>query len=335
LTPKSLIDISVLLSTGRLIGTEDWVDLLLSQKEKLASRVSSNERRVLIVSGSNGLFGVSARTISQETGVEAINLSSHAGLGGDYILGRAKKFIREGDIILLPLEYGFYSSLGISDDFKKYDVLGRFLISYDRSSLHKISAVSLLNFALENAFPIRGKKARKTKKEYTSYFRGQLSKRDILERLKRQSVNGRCYSGLTFNEYGDETCNIGKEDAPVNPTVIGTAMPPSIEDIDPGGYIERFVKFSKERKAKIIPLYPVSTYTNDYQNLAFKKSAQKIKKFWEDQGIEFQDSLIDSLLAPDLMYDTNYHPRDTGRQQRTKSIISLIKKQLRVVEKEP
>ena len=64
-------------------------------------------------------------------------------------------------------------------------------------------------------------------------------------------------------------------------------------------------------------------------------SAQKIKNFWEDQGIEFQDSLTDSLLPPSLMYNTNYHPKDLGRQKRTKIIIALIRKQLKVIEAQP
>jgi hypothetical protein len=320
---KTLLDIKILMSTGRIVSTEDWVDLMLSQKEKIASNTQQNDNRILILSGSNGLFGISAKTISQETGIKTINLCSHAGLGGDYILSRAEKLIRKGDIILLPMEYEFYLSSGISSDFKKYDTLSRFMISYDKISLKKVSIVSLLNFVFSNAFSGKGKK------EYISYFHGHLYRKDILERLKQQSITDGCYSGLTFNEYGDETCNIGKKNIPVDPAVMRTAIVPSMTDIDPGGYIERFVQFTKAKGAIIVPLYPVSTYTNDYKDLAFQESAQTVKKFWEDRGIDFQDSLMDSLLPPSLMYNTYYHPTDIGRQKRTKSIIVLIKKQLR------
>jgi len=315
---KTLLDINIVLSTGRMVSTQDWVDLILSQKEKMAVNSPLDPERILIVSASNSLFGLSAKTISQKTGLRTINLSSHGGLGGAYILSRAAKLIRKGDIILLPLEYDFYSSSGISDDFKKNDLLARFMISYDRNSLKEISIASILNFVFSNTFSGNGKK------EYMSYFRGHLDKKDILERLQQQHVNGGCYSGYTLNEYGDETCNMGYADAPVNPSVIKTAMPRSMPKIDPSGYIQRFVQLATNKGAKIIPLYPVSTYTDDYQDLAFEKSAQKIKKYWQDLGIEFQDSLTDSLLPPNLMFDTNYHSKDIGREKRTKIIINVI-----------
>lgn len=287
------------------------------------------------MAGSNALFGISAQTISQKTGIHSINLGLHAGLGGEYILRRAEKIIKKGDIILLPLEYPFYSSYGISDDFKKTYMLNNFMVSYDKTSLRDVSVISLLYFTLNNAFLI----AEIYRNEYATYFQGHLSKKEILERLRLQKIRGDCYSGLTLNSYGDETCNIGKEDVPVNPEVLETAIPLSISDIDPGNYIKRFVQFSKNKGAIIIPLFPVSTYTNDYKNLLLRakidNSANKIKKFWEDQGIEFQDSLNDSLLPPKLMYNSKYHPRDSGRQKRTKIILNLVGKWLKGIEVKP
>lgn len=323
---KTLVDIQVFLSTNRLIGTEDWINTILLKKEEMAFNIPLNEKRILIVSGSNALFGISAETISQETGIKTINLSSHGGLGGEYILNRAERLIRKGDIILLPLEYPFYSS-SISDDFKK-GTLGRFVISYDRNFLPRVSAISMLDFILNNAFSFE------YKKEYISYFQGKLSKAYIWNKLKQKSVNtdDNCYSGLTLNEYGDETCNIRTENVPVNPAVLVTAMPRSISDIDPDGYIERFVRSATEKGAKIVPLYPASTYTDDYKQIAFQESAQNIKKFWEDLGIEFQDSLMDSLLPPSMMYNTKYHPKDVGRKKRTTSIIKIIKNKLKSIE---
>jgi hypothetical protein len=328
---KTVLDINILLSTGRMVSTQDWVDLILSRKEKMAVNSPLDPQRILIVSASNSLFSLSAKTISQKTGLRTINLGSYGGLGGAYILNRAAKLIRKGDIILLPLEYEFYSSSDISDDFKKDSSLARFMISYDRNSLKEISTTSILNFVFSNAFSGNGKK------EYMSYFRGQLAKKDILERLQQQHLKGGCYSGYSLNEYGDETCNMGDADAPVNPEVIKDAtprMPRSMSKIDPGGYIQRFVQLATNKGAKIIPLYPVSTYTDDYQDLAFKKSAQKIKKYWEDLGIEFQDSLMDSLLPPNLMLNGNYHANDIGREKRTKIIINTIENYLKKSKQE-
>lgn len=321
LIARTILDISIFLATDRIIGTPDSTKLMLVQKAAIALIPSPNNQRILIISGSNGLLGISAATISQTTGIETINLSSHAGLGGEYILRWASSLIREGDVILLPLEYQFYSATGISDDFVNFDALGRFAISYDHQILQEISTTSKLKFALLNS--ISGKDW----KEYISYFGGHLSKTAIQEKLRQRGTQGHCYTSFTLNKYGDETCNIGKDALPIDSAVLTTAISPSMSDIDPSGYIKKFVQIAAQKGAKVIPLYPVSTYTEDYQNPAFQESAQNIKKFWEAQGLEFQDSLAEALLPPNLMYNTNYHPKDSGRSQRTKSIIELLKKQ--------
>jgi hypothetical protein len=321
LIARTILDISIFLATDRIIGTQDSIKLMLEQKAAMALKVSPKKERILIVSGSNGLFGISAATIAKTTGIETINLSSHAGLGGEYILRWVSNFLRDGDVVLLPLEYPFYSATGISDDFVNFDALGQFAISYDHPILQEISTTSKLKFALLNS--ISGKDW----KEYINYFDGHLSKTTIQEKLHQRGAQGHCYTSFTLNKYGDETCNIGKDSLPIDSAVLVTAISPSMSDIDPSGYIKKFVQIAAKKGAKVIPLYPVSTYTEDYQNPTFQESAQNIKKFWQAQGLEFQDSLTEALLPPSLMYNTNYHPKDAGRAKRTKSIIELLKKQ--------
>ena len=318
---KTLLDIHILLNTGRLVGTEDWIASGFSQREQTAEALSPGEKRVLIIAGSNGLFGLSAKTISEKTGITAINLSSHAGLGGDYILNRAQKILRKNDIVLLPLEYQFYTQSGLSSEFEKRDTLRRFLISYDRATLQKVSIPALLKFYLSNTVEWQNK-------EYIYYLSGHLTRADITKRLQEQRDNPtfNCFSGLTFNEYGDENCNNGRDNLPVNPLVLKTAMSPSNRKLDPGGYIDHFVRSALQKGVKIIPLYPVSTYTSDYEKPEFKLYAERIRSFWESKGVPFEDRLENSLLPASQMYNTYYHPRDNGRQKRTDSIINLIKK---------
>ncbi|PSB41880.1 hypothetical protein C7B77_27085 [Chamaesiphon polymorphus CCALA 037] len=324
---KSILDLSILLKTDRMIGTEDWLNSTILKKEQLAVKIQPNRQRILIVSGSNGLFGISAEKISQATGIETINLSSHAGLGGEYILNRAAKIIRKGDLILLPIEYSLYYSSGISDDFEdRASTLNSFMISYDRESLQQISSLALLRFLLRNAFQdIRTP-------EYQSYFRGRLSRQDISARLQQQKdrKDDNCYSGLTINNFGDETCNVGRDNIQINPKVLEPVLSSATntEQIDPKGYISKFVTATNRIGAKIIPLYPVSTHSKHSEAIAFKKCTQEIKNFWKERKIEFRDTLQDALLAPELMYNTPYHPKDTGRHQRTQKIIKLVERNL-------
>lgn len=319
---RILLDSIIILKTGRMVGTADWLDIMLKTKAKLVSQTEPTDKRILIVSGSNALLGISAKNITQATGVKTINLGSHAGLGGEYILNWAEKFIRKDDIILMPLEYDLYESAGMSDDFVRFDVLNRFLISYDKNSLQKISSLSLMKFSVANT--LSGKNWR----EYIKYLSGSLTKDNIRKKSRQYAAEGQCYTALSFNEYGDETCNNNKAAMPFNPGTLETAIHPSISDIDPGGHIKRFVKVVTSRGARIIPLYPVATYTDDYHKPTFLASAINIKNFWLSQNIDFTDSLENALLPPILMYDTKYHPTESGRAKRTESIIALLKNSL-------
>ncbi len=311
---KTLLDLNILLTTGRMVGTDDGVNLMFIKKEKRALQISPHQQKILIISGSNGSYGISAQTISQETGIEAVNLSTNAPLGGEYILKRAEKFINKGDIIILPLEYSFYHQKNSSTIFSTELYLGRFMFSYDQNSLKDISKKSILRFWVRNI-------SDPDPKGYLSYFMGDLSKEKILTKIEEQTNN--CYQ---FNSYGDILCNVGKENLPTKKEVLLTAMSPTNQELDPGGYIDRFVQFAKRKGATIIPLYPVSTLTKDYEKVDFKQFSEKIKKFWQNKEINFHDSLNDSLLPSRLMYNSSYHPNESGRKIRTKKVIEIIKK---------
>jgi hypothetical protein len=321
---KTLSDAYSIQSTGKIAGSdEDWIHSILLKKEAKSLAISNSKRRVLIVSGSNGLFGMSAKLIESSVKIPTVNLSTHAGLGGEYILTKVKPLLNENDVVILPLEYSFYSSQGIQNDFDNSVVLRKYLVSYDKSGLKKISFLSLTKFILSNSFefPI---------KEYmANTFRvlgiESLSKRFQAERIK---ISGNCYTSKTLNDYGDETCNENKQFTPLHPAIFQTAMAPSNSDIDPGRYIEDFIIFCKSKSITIIPLYPISTSTDDYSQLKYRQYASKIKDFWRSRGVKFKDSLDEAILPPQLMYNSLYHPIDAGRIKRTKYVIEILKSKI-------
>lgn len=321
---KNIFDVISLKKDGYVTGTETWLHSALLKKESKASEIPNGTKRILIVAGSNSLFGVSAKMIQSSTGIQTVNLSSHAALGGEYILKKVQPLLRTGDVILLPLEYPFYLSKGTESDFDTSIGLRKFLLSYDRDSLQKIPVLSLAKFSLSNSFefPI---------KEYLASTLSSIGNKSLYKKFEeeRQKINGGCYTDKTINEYGDETCNQNKQFSPLHPAIFQTAIQPSNSSIDPNKYITDFINFSKSKSITIIPLFPVSTATIDYSQPQYIKQSQEIKKFWEGQGISFDDSLADSILPPQLMYNSVYHPIDAGRQKRTNYIIKLIKDKLK------
>lgn len=82
----------------------DWVHHLFLRKEA-ALHLAPSGPRVLIVGGSGCLFSLDAAVLERELEQPVINLCSHAGVGLEYMLARARRHARAGDTVLLALEY--------------------------------------------------------------------------------------------------------------------------------------------------------------------------------------------------------------------------------------
>ena len=82
----------------------DWVHHLFLRKEA-ALQLAPSGPRVLIVGGSGCLFSLDAAVLERELEQPVINLCSHAGVGLEYMLARARRHARPGDTVLLALEY--------------------------------------------------------------------------------------------------------------------------------------------------------------------------------------------------------------------------------------
>src|SRR5262249_3559080 len=91
----------------------DWIRDLYAKKEAAAARIA--EPKIVIIGGSGVHFGYSGEAVTRATGIPTINLGVHAGLGGGYVLERAKKSLKSGDWAILALEPQLYDPEGASN----------------------------------------------------------------------------------------------------------------------------------------------------------------------------------------------------------------------------
>jgi hypothetical protein len=85
-------------------GNADWVHHLFARKEA-ALHLAGDAPRVLTVGGSGCLFSVDAEVLERELRQPVVNLCSHAGVGLEYMLARARRHARTGDTVLLVPEF--------------------------------------------------------------------------------------------------------------------------------------------------------------------------------------------------------------------------------------
>jgi len=87
---------------GTLNG--DWIHHLFLRKE-VALSIAGGLPRILTVGGSGCLFSLDAEALQRELSQPVINLCSHAGVGLEYMLARARRHARQGDTVILVPEY--------------------------------------------------------------------------------------------------------------------------------------------------------------------------------------------------------------------------------------
>lgn len=67
--------------------------------------------RLVVVGGSGTLFNIRCEMLEASTGLPTVNLGTHAGLGPEMLLARARRDLRAGDRVLLVPEYNMLSTI--------------------------------------------------------------------------------------------------------------------------------------------------------------------------------------------------------------------------------
>ncbi|MBH8552050.1 hypothetical protein I8751_06620 [Nostocaceae cyanobacterium CENA357] len=287
-----------------IMGADNWIAVAQTRKKDIAKSISG--KRILIVSGSNALFGISAKKIYQETGVPTVNLATHAALGVKYTLDDAKTILKEGDIVLLPLEYSTYTWGGnFNETYLKH------VLSHDTNYFNNLSISAKFNHVIQLS-----------NIDILSSLVLYKDQQEVLSELKAKALKKKCYTGFTLNEFGDELCNIGQKPLDVMPNALKI---PKNYTIDPTGVIAEFLDWCKQNKIKVLALYPVMQKQDQYQKEKYQIFFNKIKEYYQYNGTLLLGDPYQATLPNELMFNTQYHPNDRGRDIRTQQIISLIK----------
>lgn len=88
--------------------SEIWLENIYKAKNMINSR-PSHKQRLLIVSGSNSLFGFNSSIIDLESRFQPINYATHAGLPINYHIDMIIENAKAGDIVFMPLEFDYYT----------------------------------------------------------------------------------------------------------------------------------------------------------------------------------------------------------------------------------
>lgn len=312
------------LRTGANVKAEWWLKNVYDYKDYIAARTKSP--KIIILSGSNAMFGIDSYIISSITGYPVVNLALHGGLDIQFLLFELEDHLGPDDIVIMPLEDAYYTRNELSQMFTN-----NMLAWGEDIYLKRITAFEYLNFFLSspssNAFKMLLKNDQSTK-----FLERQEAIYKIENLLKTEGARWRGYTFLSLNQYGD----IISENK-----ITAELKKRSDEEgylyYDVSNVSNRFLtyyrkieKLAKDRQARLILTWSVMM-KNRLFDLSNKETQMKIKDF---QSILNRNS-IRIYCDPksfqfdiDSFFNTKFHLNSQGTSIRSKKLADCINQTL-------
>jgi len=275
------------LNKGRPIENGRWVSECLIIKDNAVIKL---DPALVIVSGSNSLFGFSAEKLTNTYGIISVNAAIHAGLGIDYTLHYARRYLKPGRIIVLPLEYEQYTKPSKDPTFIHQ------ALNYDSSYLDKLSVIEKIEFI--GSIPVQ--------------VHMSLIKNFIFP--SKQSSKG--YDSKTLNKFGDETKNDWSNDEKRKVVKLVNRLKRSGDIYKHNDRawdaIKKFIKDARESNTTVVLAHP-NRFNQSINLTANEEFFRELILRAEKIGINIIGSAEDRLYNSSRIYDTIYHQNSYGQ----------------------
>lgn len=288
---------------GKQVSAEWWLVNTYQFKDIVSSQIKNN--KLMIVSGSNSLFSIDSEIIEKKTGLPVVNLATHAGLDLNYHYFVIKKYMKKGDVVVMPLEYSYYSATGNPTDWFVTN-----MTAWGRDYVKSLSYFDLIKF-LSNITPktlINGLKAPNTDRIEPLI--------EIENRVQNTKGEFNGYSYKSLNKYGD--INRFTNDRTIFESIKETQTDYgiNIESISP--YALKTLSLIKSYVIKnggtLILTWPVTKRNEllDTHSLITIKALNNLKLKLHARGFDLRCSPTGTNLGDELFMDTVYHTNGYG-----------------------
>ena len=283
---------------GAPTNTSRWVYELDALKSNYARSIE--QPKLLLVSGSNTLYGISCEAIEQQLNFPCVNTALTQELGLDYILSHARRLAKPGDTILLPLEYQLYLANGTPSELSI-----DYVFAYDTDYLKSANLSTQIRYM--GGIP----------------FNRLIS--GILTKLKDINPSDRSYENRV-NQNGDITDNDKITEA--EKRAINSFQPFTLNEYQLKQYaretIGQFIQWCDRHQVKAIATWPSTVGFPEYQQPGAQAFFHSIHNLYQTLNVPVWGTPEDSMYENSLFFNSQYHLNAEGREQRTGQIVKYF-----------
>jgi hypothetical protein len=286
---------------GVPVWESDWTYARFAFKKARAESIK--EPKLIVTSGSNGLYGVGADRIEEELGVPTVNMAVNAGLGLKYILRQTQSVVQSGDWILAPLEYGFYGEKDEGEIPTGY--CNSYVLAHD-PDYFRAQGLTQKAKCIASIGTWR-------------FFEGLL--RAVFRSLALKEGS----SPMSLNRNGDTTDNVGQEFDGVTDALENFLLQKEGPSEAALRTLSGFIDECEQNGVRFFAAYPSLFYDNAYLSETAREKIAAIEAFYASKNVPVLGTFEDSLHPIEDMYDTCYHLNAVGREKRTRQMVELLK----------
>ncbi|MDD4505230.1 MAG: hypothetical protein PHE60_02515 [Sulfurospirillaceae bacterium] len=286
--------------------SSQWIADAYEHKTKLAQKIQG--QKILIVAGSSSLFGLDSKALEQAYQIPVVNFSVNAGLLLPFVLLKSQEVLKKGDIVIMPLEYHFYTYDGIPNVQMIDQIFSREPSFFWKLSLkeqwHMLRLTSI-----------------------TQLYKGFLAKGG-----QKTMIGPYGYANL--DDHGDQT-HTSKEEAiqwAYDWEALKKELPrhygQDAHNKEGWRWLKDYAQWAKEEGIHLIITPPTMMFDPFYKNDPVEKAFYEgLKVKVESLGISFVGDPYTYMYEREVYFNTDYHLTDIGRTIWTQALIKDLKTQ--------
>ncbi|TNC82435.1 MAG: hypothetical protein C9356_03140 [Oleiphilus sp.] len=311
---------------GSTLQTDEyWTRAIYDYKQHAAKQ--SEAPKVIVLSGSNGMFGVDSSLLGQTLGRKAVNLAIHGDLDISFLYQQLSETMAPGDWVLMPLEYEYYTeSKDLSLEFVSSMVAWGEDIYLKHLSLPEYVKF-LVSIPKQRMWAglVRGGAPRILRRgQPTLYEDPETIINEVLKNNRAKPARFNGYTHLSLNLEGDIDAPYRHQKNVLEFVRKGETYLPENFEVS-----SRFIRYFKkiealvaEREGHLLLTWPVSVRNPhfDLGKPVFQQRAAHFVRTLGESNIQIACHPAYFNLDYRLFFDTSYHLNTKGKRMRTKQL---------------